>query len=104
MPILDDGHTLDRALAFHPDAVHLLAAAGAAQLAQAVEVGQGGHCAPIPSNRPTEEGDALQVSVSQGVAQIELKKKNLTSTRHQKRQGTRQEPKEEEKEVEEARD
>lgn len=74
MPILDDGHTLDRALAFHPDAVHLLAAAGAAQLAQAVEVGKGGHCALFPFNCPAEEGDALQVSVSQGGARLELKK------------------------------
>lgn len=41
MPILDDGHALYRALAFHPDTVNTVA--GAAELAQAVEIGQSGH-------------------------------------------------------------
>lgn len=65
MPILDDGHTLHRALAFYSDALHTLAAAGAAQLAQAVEAGHSGHGALLPFNRPTEKGEALQVDVSQ---------------------------------------
>lgn len=65
MPILDNRHTLDRALAFHPDAVNLLAAVGAAQLAQAVETGQSGHGALHPFNCPTEKGEALQVGVGQ---------------------------------------
>lgn len=66
MPILDDGHALDRALAFHPDAVDIVATAGAAKLAQAVEIWQGGHGALLPFNCPTEEGEAMQVDVSQG--------------------------------------
>lgn len=70
MSILDDGHALDRALAFHPDAVDTVAAAGAAQLAQAVEIGQSGHGALLPFNRPTEKGEAQQVDVSQDRAQI----------------------------------
>ncbi|KAG7230081.1 hypothetical protein INR49_009801 [Caranx melampygus] len=52
MSILNDGHALDRALAFHPDAVDTVAAAGAAQLAQAVEIGQSGHGALLPSTVP----------------------------------------------------
>ena len=63
MPILDDGHALDRGLALHPDPIHVVA--GAAQLAQAVEIGQGGHGALLPFNCPTEEGEALQVNVGQ---------------------------------------
>lgn len=65
LPILDDGHALDRALALHPDAVDIVAAAGAAQLAQTVETGQSGHGALLPFNCPTEEGEALQVDVGQ---------------------------------------
>lgn len=65
MPVLDDGHALDRALALHPDTVHVVAAAGAAQLAQAVEIGQGGHGALLPFDCPAEEGEALQVDVGQ---------------------------------------
>ncbi len=73
MPILDDGHALDRTLAFHPDAVDTVTAAGAAQLAQAVETGQGGHGALLPFNCPTEKGETLQVDVSQGRAQTRSK-------------------------------
>lgn len=73
MPILDDGHALDRALALHPHAVDIVAAAGAAQFAQAVEIGQCGHGALLPFNRPTEKGDTLQVDVSQGRAQTRSK-------------------------------
>lgn len=65
MPILNDGHALDRALAFHPDAVDAVAAAGAAELAQAVESRQSGHGALLPFNLPTEKGETLQVDVSQ---------------------------------------
>lgn len=73
MPVLDDGHALDRALALHPDAVHVVAAAGAAQLAQAVEIGQGGHGALLPFDCPAEEGEALQVDVGQVHAQARAK-------------------------------
>lgn len=73
MPILDDGHALDRALAFHPDAVDILAAAGAAQLAQAVEIGHSGHGGRPPVNCPTEKGKAMQVDVGQGRAQTRSK-------------------------------
>lgn len=65
VPVLDDGHALDGAFALHPDPVHAVAAARAAQLAQAVEVGQGRHGALLPFNRPAEEGEAPQVDVSQ---------------------------------------
>lgn len=65
MSILDDGHTFYRALAFYSDAVDTLAAAGAAQFAQAVEVGHSRHGALLSFNRPTEKGEALQVDVSQ---------------------------------------
>lgn len=73
MPVLNDGHAFDRALAFHPDAVDTVAAAGAAQLAQAVEIGQSGHGALLPFNCPTEKGDTLQVDVRQGRAQTRSK-------------------------------
>lgn len=65
VPVLDDGHALDGALALHPDPFHVVAAAGAAQLAQAVEVGQGRHGALLPFDRPAEEGEAPQVDVGQ---------------------------------------
>lgn len=57
VPIFDNGHALDRALALHPDAVDTVdtvAAAGAAQLAQAVEIGHSGHGALFPFDCPTE--------------------------------------------------
>lgn len=73
MPILNDGHALDGALAFHPYAVNLLATAGAAQLAQTVETGQSGHGALLPFSCPTEKGEALQVDGGQGGAQARSK-------------------------------
>lgn len=68
MPVLDDGHAFDRALAFHSDAVHTVALAvvGAAQFAQTVEIGQVGHCVLVFLNRPTEMTEAPQVDPSQG--------------------------------------
>lgn len=89
MPVLDDGHALDRALALHPDAVHIVAAAGAAQLAQAVEIGQGGHGALLPFDCPAEEGEALQVDVGQVHSQaraeicspLDIMKRHKTETK-----------------------
>lgn len=52
--VLDDGHALHRALALHPDTVNTVAAVGAAQLPKAVQIGQGGHGALLPFQRPTE--------------------------------------------------
>jgi len=59
VPVLDDGHALDRALSLHPDVVDTAAATGAAQLAKAVEIGQSGHGTLIRSGCPTEQSEAL---------------------------------------------
>lgn len=81
MPILNNGHALHRALAFHPDAVDRLAAAGAAQFAQAIETGQSGHDALLPFNCPTEKGVALHVDVGQSGAQSRSKIQSTSRTR-----------------------
>ena len=46
-----------------------MTAAGAAQLAQAVEIGQSGHGVLLPFNRPTEKVEAQQIDVGQDRAQ-----------------------------------
>ena len=52
MAVLDDGHTLDGAAALDVPVLHALAAARAAQLAQAVESRQGRHGSGfLPSTR-----------------------------------------------------
>lgn len=73
MPILNDRHALDRALASHPGAVDIVATAGAAQLAQAIQIGQVGHGALLPFNCPTEKDEALLVDVVQGVGFVRSK-------------------------------
>lgn len=68
IPILYDGHTLDGALAFDAGTVHCMAAAGATQLAQAIEGGHGRHGARVPLTLPTEQDETLQILLSPGTA------------------------------------